>query len=65
MTVDQLETALDDALVKLSQNQKDTTNVLISENAPLSKIIDSIYESVFECLESFKDEIIEYEANKG
>lgn len=64
MTLDELETALDDALVKLSNNSKDT-NDLISENAPLSKVIDNVYESVYKCLDNFKEAIIDYEKQKS
>ena len=64
MTLDELETVLDDALVKLSNDSKDT-NALVSENASLSEVIDSIYESVYKCLDNFKEAILDYEEQKN
>ena len=56
MTLDELETVLDDALVKLSNDSKDT-NDLICENASLSKVV--------ECFDNFKGAIIDYEKQKN
>lgn len=64
MTLDELETVLDDALVKLSNDSKDT-NDLICENASLSKVVDNVYESVFKCFDNFKGAIIDYEKQKN
>lgn len=65
MTTEKLESNLDNALVNLSQKIKDTTNELISENAPMSKIINSVYDNVFECLDKFKSAIVDYENDKS
>lgn len=65
MTAENLESALDDVLDKLSKEIKDTTDVLISENAPLSKIVNSVYDNVFECLDGFKSAIVDYENGKS
>lgn len=65
MTAEELESALGGALDSLSRKVKDTTDVLISENAPMSQIINSVYDNIYKCLDEFKEIIVDYETSKS
>lgn len=65
MTTEELESALDDALAEISKKIKDTTDALISENAPLSKIVNSVYDNIFQYLDKFKTAIVDYVNDKS
>ncbi len=64
MTLDDLEFALDSAIAEMSKQCKNIVE-RANENEPLPKIIDSTFESMADCLITFKEKIIDYEKQKG
>lgn len=64
MTPDELEFALDNALAEMSKKCKDIIEHA-SEGEPLPEIINSTFDAMFDCLNSFKEKIVDYEKQKG
>ncbi len=63
MTLNELQSDLDLALVNLNRN-KQKADKLISEGASVSTVIANVYDSVFKCLQDFGQAVIDYESHK-
>jgi len=62
MTLNELQSDLDLALVNLNKSRQ-KTDELISKGVPISDVIANVYDSVFKCIQDFGQAVVDYESH--